>query len=279
MKPLVSTRGSFQEFLSEVNLFFLSFLKKLYTLHCDSTKSKRKTMEYKSISFEVKDLNKKSRTAIIAHAVYNNIDRVGDISVKGMFNKSWSESKVIDFLYNHNESKPLGNVIRNFEDENKAYTEVLFGNWKMADDVMEMIDAKVIKGASFGYNVIQKEYVIIKGETIRKLTEVKHIETSLLTYQPANPKAGVISLNKSLSVKSLPLFYNDLVSAMENFIKDTSASDECIKGVTCEMKEIKNILLSNDTVSTRPIPGPDTSKDSDNFRKQILLLNLQQLYG
>lgn len=155
-------------------------------------------MERKSIALELKDLSTGSRTAVIAHAVYDNIDRTGDISCKGMFTKSWQENKNIDFLFNHAEGEVVGNVKSLYEDEKKAYTEVKFGNWTLGNDVMEMADSGVLKGASFGYITEKKDYTNIKGKKIRKLLEVKHSETSLLTIVPANPLAGVVALTKAL---------------------------------------------------------------------------------
>jgi HK97 family phage prohead protease len=108
-------------------------------------------MERKSCSLELKDLDTGKRRAVIAHAVYNSIDLVGDISTKGMFAKSWKESKAIDFLFNHKDDQIVGTVEDVYEDEEKAYSEVKFGKWKLGDDVLEMADAGVLRGASFGY--------------------------------------------------------------------------------------------------------------------------------
>lgn len=160
-------------------------------------------MERKSIPLEFKDIDTNSRTAVIAHAVYTNIDRVKDISTKGMFTKSWKENKSIDFLFNHIDGDVVGNVKGVFDDDAKAYTEVKFGNWTTGNDVLEMADAKVLKGASFGYETIQKEHKIVGNQKVRVLKEVKHIETSLLTKNPANPLAGIVSLTKSLEEKQL----------------------------------------------------------------------------
>src|SRR6478735_1243929 len=68
------------------------------------------------IALEFKDLDASKRTAIIKHAVYTSIDRVKDISTKGMFTKSWQENKP-DFLFNHVEGKTVGSTIRTFDDE------------------------------------------------------------------------------------------------------------------------------------------------------------------
>lgn len=155
-------------------------------------------MERKSLPLEFKDIDAGKRTAVIAHAVYNNVDRTDDISMKGMFKRSWDHGGDIDFLFNHRNGEVVGNVKSVFEDDEKAYTEVKFGNWTLGNDVLEMADAKVLKGASFGYKTIDKEFVNVKGKKVRKLKEVTHEETSLLTVLPANPLAGITKLNKSL---------------------------------------------------------------------------------
>lgn len=192
---------------------------------CDNFTLILLSMERKSIELQFKDIDATKRTATIAHCVYNNIDRTDDISHKGMFNKSWNEKKDIDFLFNHKDGEIVGNVLRVFEDDEKAYTEVKFGNWTLGDDVLEMADAKVLKGASFGYIPTRKpEYKMINGKKVRLLKEVMHGETSLLTKTPANPLAGIVKLNKSLfmevpEIKSL--------SANEfSMLKEMAAMDQ-----------------------------------------------------
>jgi HK97 family phage prohead protease len=155
-------------------------------------------MERKAINFELKDIDKSKRTALIAHCVFNNIDLTKDISEKGMFTKSWKESKDdISFYLNHNDEQAPGKVIDVFEDGNAAYTKTWCGTHTLGNDVLTMMDEGIIKKASFGYIAEKKEFVTIKGESIRKLKEVRHIETSVLTKMPANPLAGVRQVIKS----------------------------------------------------------------------------------
>lgn len=193
-------------------------------------------MEVKSIPLEFKDIDSSKRTGTIKHAVYNSTDRVDDISTKGMFTKSWQEHKAIDFLFNHKEDEIVGNVTGTFEDDNAAFTEVKFGKWKLGDDVIEMAEAKVLRGASFGYITQKKEFIQSGGKKVRKLKEVWHKETSLLTKMPAHPEAGLISLNKAfdgLELKSLSaaeqvmlknILSNDL-SALEQLVSLSSSLD------------------------------------------------------
>lgn len=229
-------------------------------------------MEVKSIPFEIKDVSKEARTAVIAHAAYGNIDRVGDISTKGMFTSSWERKDTIDFLFNHETGSVAGNVLRTFEDEQKAYTEVKFGNWKLGDDMISMIEAGVIRGASFGYQTEKKDFKEINGKKVRVLRQVKHIETSLLTNNPANPLTGVVTLTKADDIQNFIIELKAHLLQMENFCRNTNSSDETIRAITCEIKHANELLSKYDTASTPLITDGGASRN-DSFYKQLLLLN------
>jgi len=236
-------------------------------------------MEHKSITFEIKDMSRDSRTAIIAHAVYNNIDRVGDISTKGMFNSSWERKDTVDFLFNHDPGQVAGNVIRTYEDETKAYTEVKFGNWKLGDDMIAMVEAGVIKGASFGYETEKKEFIQKGDRKIRVLKQVKHIETSLLTKTPANPLAGLVTMTKE-AADAMLLELKENLAVMESFCRNTKASDDTIIGLLKQVDEYKNIITKYDTASTQVAPDGEASRnDNDTFRKKLLLTQILLEHG
>lgn len=236
-------------------------------------------MEQKSIPFEIKDMSMDSRTAIIAHAVYNNIDRTGDISTKGMFKSSWERKEAIDLLFNHDKGMVGGNVLRTFEDETKAYTEVKFGNWKLGDDMIAMVDAGVMKGASFGYETEKKEFIQKEGRKIRVLKQVRHIETSLLTKTPANHLAGIVTMSKE-AADSMILELKENLANMERFCRNTNASDATILNILSTVEEYKNIITKYDTVSTPLITDGEASRnDNDTFRKNILLTQILSKHG
>jgi HK97 family phage prohead protease len=187
------------------------------------------------VALELKDLDTGKRTAIIKHADYATVDKVKDISTKGMFTKSWQENTP-DFLFNHVTGAMPGGTKRTFDDQDGAYTEVKFGNWTLGNDVMEMADAGVLKGASFGYETVQKDFIQVKGQKVRRLKEVKHIETSLLTLIPAHPNTGVISLNKSFEIKKL-------TETEQGFLKSLLAND------IDNLKSLINLAANIDTTS------------------------------
>lgn len=181
-------------------------------------------MERKSIQFELKDLDKTKRTAIIAHAAYDNIDLTDDISRKGMFTKSWNENKDdISFYLNHNDEQAPGKVVDVYEDDQHAYTKAWMGTHTLGNDVLTMMDEGVIKKASFGYATNRSNIINVKGKKVRELKEVRHFETSVLTKQPANPKAGVRQVIKS--------FYNlselkSLSATEQAMLKNIVAGDQ-----------------------------------------------------
>lgn len=181
-------------------------------------------MERKAINFELKELDKGKRIAIIAHAAYDNIDFTKDISRKGMFSKSWAENKEnIAFYLNHNDEQAPGKVVDVYEDSQFAYTKAWLGTHTLGNDVLTMMDEGVIKKASFGYITQKSSPITVKGTKVRELKEVSHIETSVLTKMPANIKAGIVSVTKAFD--GVPEI-KTLSQSEQNILKKISAQDQ-----------------------------------------------------
>lgn len=234
-------------------------------------------IERKDIVFELKDIDKSKRTAIIAHAAYNNIDKVKDISRKGMFSKSWNESKNdISFYLNHNDEQAPGKVVDVFEDDNFAYTKAWLGTHTLGNDTLIMMDEGVIKKASFGYITKKSNNITIKDSPVRELKEVLHIETSVLTKMAANDLAGVVQVVKSLEQNDIE-HLNEHIRLMEKFCKDTGASDDCIKAIIKEIEEAKKILLKYNTANTldeEPVASGN-NEDESKIADSLYLLTLK----
>lgn len=233
-------------------------------------------IERKATPLELAEINTDRRTAVIAHSVYDNIDRYGDISRKGMFNKSWSETKAEDIRFDidHDPGKQPGRVTKVFEDEKKAYTAVKFGSHTLGTDTMLMMDEGIIRGASFEFVAEKKGQIEVKGRKVRELKEVRHIASTVtLALPPVNPEAGVVSVTKA-DMSALKEFKAHL-DRLEAFCRNTTASDMCIIKILAEVKAARDILSGIDTANTPLITEPVASNDREAFRKQLLLLNLQ----
>lgn len=187
-------------------------------------------MEYKALTLEVDSLSHEKGTATIAHAVYGNIDLVGDIANKGMFNKTWKEKNLgvqgfdISFYLNHDDTQAPGKVIGAHDNDQKAFTDVKMGTHTLGRDTLIMMDEGTIRKSSFGFLPTKFERKSIKSKTIRSLQEVNHMETSVLTRLSANPLAGIEKVNKQLEQASvlfnLELDFKMLDTNEQTFLKD-----------------------------------------------------------
>lgn len=231
-------------------------------------------IEYKSLDLDTSDMDRERRTAIISHTVYDVIDRAGDISRKGMFNKSWSETKAenIRFDIDHNPAQQPGRVIKVFENEKKAFTQVKFGNHTLGNDTMIMMDEGIIRGASFEFVTEKKANIAIKGRMVRELKEVRHIATTVsLAKRPINLLAKVESVTKAGDIDLAEV--KARIEKMERFCRDTNASDDCIVNLLQEIAEVKSIISTHDTADTPLITEPDASVKE--FSNALRLYSLQ----
>jgi phage head maturation protease len=222
--------------------------------------------ERKSMDLEVSELNRERRTAVIAHAVYNNVDRFGDISRKGMFNKSWNETKAsnIRFDIDHDPYKQPGLVKSVWEDEKKAYTKVSFGSHTLGNDTMLMMDEGIIRGASFEFITEKKGSLTLNKRKVRELLQVSHIATTVtLALPPVNPEAGVVTVTKADMGMMAEL--KARIEQLEKFCRNTTASDECIENILSQIGEVKSIISRGDTAFSTADHSSDASvKDFAN---------------
>ena len=302
-------------------------------------------VEYKAIPLNLKDVDTSARTAVIAHSAYNNIDRGQDRANKGMFTKSWKEGiDDISLYFNHDDTQAPGRVIGAHEDNEFAYTEAKMGTHTLGNDVLLMMQEGIIKKASFGFIPMIAPTITVKNVKIRDLKEVKHVETSVLTKLPMNPRANIVAVKSfdplKLDLKALTdqeqTFLSKIISTgnaqirsaldlsdslspdsdlyswtnrfisqhsswisdaksnlvwgrkdsseltelkthaenMERFIRNTRASDDCIKQIETDLIEVKNILSQYDTVDTSGTKPATSGEAQDEL--VIKLLTLKQ---
>ncbi len=237
-------------------------------------------LEHKALPLKVDDLSKDSRTAVIAHATYDNIDRVGDICRPGMFNKSWQENKAdIKFYMDHDPGQKPGSVLDVWESKSQAFTKVKFGNWTLGNDALEMLDSGVIDGASFGFKAIKAPTLEIKGKKVRELKEVYHGETTLTNaLPPINPLSKVVLVNKA----GEPLFFElkARLDKLEKFCRNTTASDECIKHFLLEIKALNKLISQDDTADTHDDePDASDSDEMDEGMESTILTQIKLIHA
>ena len=142
-------------------------------------------------------------------SVYGNIDRVGDIVVKGAFNEALAKKKKIKVLWQHDTKQPIGLITDLTEDDHGlSFKARLVMDVPQARDAYHLLKAGVIDTTSIGYEVPKggsEQGTVTDPDTkatrkIRRLKNIRLHEISLVTMA-ANESAcvtGVKSENGDL---------------------------------------------------------------------------------
>lgn len=204
----------------------------------------------KSISLNIKDISLTSREAVLAHATYKSLDKDEDMANRGMFDKSWKVSfNELRYFLNHDRKQAPGKVIRAWDDEDHAYTQVKHGTHTLGEDTLKMLDEGVIVAVSYGFIPLRQKKIPSKGMSY---LEVKHMETSALTHWGAHDESHIVTVQKAFDDNKIQEL-QESISRMERFCRNTTASDQSIMAIQKEINRAKQLLIKNsDTASTSP---------------------------
>ncbi len=219
-------------------------------------------MDFKQLSYELKDLDE-SKGVVKAYAnAYNNEDSDKDISAPGAFDKTVTENfKRIRVLKDHNPTMMIGvPLLIDPKDSYGLLTTTQFNMNKplgkdMFTDVKLMHESGMNAELSIGYQILQRDQ---KNKKI--ITEYKLMEYSFLSSWGANELSTVQGIK---SVKSVYGFMELLTKAYNLDYSDT------------RMVQIENLLKA---LSSEP-SEPDTSNDKplilETLKSFSQLLNLK----
>jgi hypothetical protein len=79
----------------------------------------------------------------------------------------------------------------------RLYTEVKFGNWTLGNDVLEMADSGVLRGASFGYVAEKKEFTVNQRKESKEAERSKARRNITAHQDPSQPTCRYCELNKA----------------------------------------------------------------------------------
>ena len=204
-------------------------------------------MNFKQISFDLKDLDEE-KGVIKAYAnAYNNEDSDKDISAFGSFTKTVKENyKRIRVLKDHNPKDMIGVPLNiDTEDTYGLLTTTQFNMKKemgrdMFTDVKLMHENGLNAELSIGYNVLQRDK---SNKSI--ITEYKLMEYSFLSSWAAN------ELSTVQDIKSIKSTYGILELIEKSY--DLDYSDTRLKQIEALLKSLTNEPLIIDTPNVEPI--------------------------
>lgn len=172
-------------------------------------------MDYKTLPYFVKELDKKTRTVTGIFAVHGNVDSGFDMSVNGSFEKWLKQGRDrVRFLWNHNSMNPPIASIKDVREvgRDELPTKVLewapdatggvevtrkyYENIPLSDWVFKAIDEGDVREMSYAYDV--HEYTIKEREDgqrpVRILNEVELYDISDVNWGMNPATAGVKGL-------------------------------------------------------------------------------------
>jgi HK97 family phage prohead protease len=212
-------------------------------------------MDFKQLSYDLKDLDEKKGVVTAYANVYNFKDSDGDVSAYGSFDKTVNENfKRIRVLKDHNPTMMIGvPLVIDTKDTYGLLTTSQFNLNKdlgkdMFTDIKLMHESGLNAELSIGYRVMQRDQ---KDKSIIK--EYKLMEYSFLSSWGAN------QLSTVQDIKSIKSHYGLMELIQKSY--DLDYSDERLRQIENLLKSLDNEPL-NDTPNLEPII--DTLKSFTN---------------
>ena len=124
-------------------------------------------------------------------AIFDNIDRGGDVIKKGAFNKTISENGgSVIMVANHDQNKPIGRVTEMKEDATGLLFKGYLAKTDRAQEYKQLMKDGVVDSFSIGYAVVKGDENNHGG---RDLSELKLFEISPVAI-PMNPEAKLLEV-------------------------------------------------------------------------------------
>jgi uncharacterized protein len=234
-----------------------------------------KEYAYKSIGGGFKDIDTTRMTVTGVFSKFDVEDADKDVIRFGAFAKSIAERgpsssrpRIKHFL-NHDIYAPLG-ALQKLEErtsDNDLYYESLLGFHQLGKDFTDMALSGLITEHSIGFKPIA--YKDRENGGGWEFTEVKLWEGSSLTAWGANeytPMIGMKSVSKELFMKRLA----DRKGKLEDFVRNSKASDEMLELLTIEIKQLNQLVV--DILEEKSTPD-ESSQEED---KEPLVKEYQQ---
>ena len=123
-------------------------------------------------------------------SIFNNVDLVGDVIVRGAFEESLKK-KLPSGVWSHNWDEPIAKTIEAKEDEKGLYIEALFVEGvQKSDEAYKLIMAGVIDEFSIGFRILDDEW---RDDGVRIIKKAKLYEWSPV-LAGANPDTELVSI-------------------------------------------------------------------------------------
>ena len=203
-------------------------------------------MEYKKVSFKMDEVDAEEGV-FKGYASTYDLDKGGDIIVKGAFDKSLStNSAQVKILWQHKQDTPIGKPMVMRVDERGLYVEGKISDTSRGKDAKTLMRDGVIDSMSIGFIANEVDY---NSDGVRLIKELELIEFSLVTY-PMNPKAQITQVKNALDVRELENILREAGYSKSQAIKMANVSIISLREADNESKnqialdELKQLMTN-----------------------------------
>lgn len=192
-------------------------------------------------------------------SAFGVVDAYKDVMIPGAFAKSIMErgpksaKPRIKYILNHDVSKPVGTFMELSEDSFGLKYIAKVGDWTLAQDYLKMVEGGAITEHSIGYELMKWERDAT-NDTL-KLNEVRLWEGSGLTGWGVNENTPITGIKSAEQ-------YQSRIKALEAFVRNTTATDECIEMLMIEIKQLNQLLIEKSTAPEQTTQ-PEQNKGVD----------------
>lgn len=223
--------------------------------------------QVKSLCFDTKELqyNEESRVISGYAAVFGNIDKAGDMLIKGCFSKSIQErgpesvanDKII-MLYMHDMKEPIGRITRLLEDDKGLYFEAVIDRVERGEQTIIQLKSGTLNQFSIGYSYVWEN---CEWDSERECLVVKEV----VLYEISVVTIGCNGETEFLGMKSA----EEYEGALESLPREIE--DVC-KGLPVRKKEeVQEIIRKAMSLARyKPVKEPLVTEEAD--RKETIKL-------
>jgi HK97 family phage prohead protease len=230
-------------------------------------------------SFQVKDVDIKTRRVTIMLSKFDNIDSDGDVIRKGAFSKSIQDrgpespsNRKIAFLRHHDWEQQIGKFISLEETGDGLVAIGELGRSSKGNDALLDYQDGIIKEHSIGFNYIQDKMDLVTagGGDFWDIKEVALWEGSAVTFG-ANALTPTLDVSKGTKTELIDKI-NEKMSGLISAIK-SGGTDERLYNIEMALKVCQtqfNTLLSATVPDETTQPDEAAKSNSNDFYIKLL---------
>jgi HK97 family phage prohead protease len=234
-----------------------------------------KIYQYKNLSFELKDIDKKEGIVKGYFSAFNVKDSDGDVILPGAFKKSIEERGPnstrprIKWFVDHDPTQVPGVLKELYEDGYGLGYVGKTGTHALGVDFIKMAESGIITEHSHGFRTIKEE----KREDANYMLDLYLMEGSSLKAWGANQYTPLTGVKSEIKAEQIA----ERIKRLEKFCKNTDATDECIEGLLIEIKQLSQLLINSLTASLSTTPAAEKAQEPEKETQEKELLTIIEL--